>query len=70
MGIEKKTFLVCDRCEGRVEVDDAFAMLDVANRHPGWIRVGSMALCPECSPQYEVMIARHKVEVDDYVNGR
>lgn len=70
MGIEKKTFLVCDRCGGRVEVDDAPAMFDVANKHPGWIRVGSMALCPECSPRYEVMIARHKVEVDDYVNGR
>ena len=45
-------------------------MFDVADKHPGWTRVRDRALCPECSPQYEVMVARHKVEIDDYLNGR
>lgn len=70
MGIEKKEFLVCDRCGSRVEIDEGCAMFDVAEGHPGWTHVGDRALCPECSPQYEVMVARHKVEIDDYLNGR
>lgn len=70
MGIEKKAFLVCDRCGGRIEVDEGSVMFDVVDKHPGWTRVRDRALCPECSPQYEVMVARHTVEIDDYLNGR
>lgn len=70
MGIEKKAFLVCDRCGARVEIDAGSVVADVAGRHQGWTRVGDKALCPECSPQYDVILARHKVEIDDYVNGK
>lgn len=70
-GFEKKTFLVCDRCGFAVEVAESDCMFDVADGHAGWARAGAdKVLCPECAPHYEVMIARHKVEIDDYLNNR
>lgn len=33
MGIEKKAFLVCDRCGGRIEVDEGSVMFDVVDKH-------------------------------------
>ena len=71
MGFEKKTFLVCDRCGFAVEVSESDCMFDVTDRHAGWARAGAdKVLCPECAPPYEVMIARHNVEIDDYLNKR
>ena len=71
MGFEEKTFLVCDRCGFAVEVAESDYMFDIVDRHAGWARAGvDKILCPECAPPCEVMVARHRVKVDDCPNNR
>ncbi len=71
MGIENKTVLVCDRCGCSVDVEEKSCMFGVASWPEGWKSAGKdKALCPECSPHYELLLARHKVEIDNYLNGR
>ena len=32
--------------------------------------LGDVLLCPGCASGYDLMLARHKVEIDDFMNGR
>ncbi|EGX70619.1 hypothetical protein [Collinsella tanakaei] len=71
MGLETKKILVCDRCGESVEVDGDAAEFELARSLPDWIRLeGGRALCPRCRERYELILARHRVEIDDYLNGR
>lgn len=70
MGFEIKKFLTCDRCGASVRLDDAAEPFDIPASCPGWQRIdGSRALCPDCAPGYALLQARHKVELEDYVQG-
>ena len=70
MGIDKKTFVICDRCGKSIEVDDTVSLFDVSRSHEGWTRANAdRILCPECSPGYELLLARHKVELEDYMSS-
>lgn len=62
-----KGFLICDRCGESVEVEEGFNVgLDI-RLIDGWHCVESdRFLCPKCYPGYELMLARHKVEIEDY----
>ena len=70
MPLATRKMLVCDRCGESLEVPEAAAESDVASGHPGWLRVrGDAFLCPRCSPGYETLAARHRVELEDYIDG-
>lgn len=70
MGIDRKTFLTCDRCGEQIEVSDTVAMFDISADYPGWARIdGDRALCPVCAPGYELIKARQLVELENYVAG-
>ena len=62
---------MCDRCGASVpaktEKATAFQM---AQLFPGWVLAdGSRALCPDCAPGYDLLKARHKVELENYLTG-
>lgn len=70
MGIVTKTIIQCDRCGSSVPVPSGSVPFDVADGMDGWVRVsGDRFLCPECSPGYDLLRARHKVELEDYIAG-
>lgn len=71
MGLETTTKLVCDRCGASEPAQtETMASFELAERHPGWHAVdGKHLLCPDCAPGYELLLARHKVELDDYIRG-
>lgn len=71
MGLETKTLLRCDRCGRVVELVGPTSLPDAATERRGWTRVDDRrALCPDCSPGYETIVARNRVAVEDYVSGR
>lgn len=71
MGLVIKKVLVCDRCGESIEVEGDAAEFELASSLPGWIRLeGGGALCPRCRERYELILARYRVEIDDYLNGR
>lgn len=71
MGLVTKKELVCDRCGVSTEVAESFHSLSMDDLPGGWSRIDrDRVLCPECHPGYELLKARHKVELDDYLNGR
>lgn len=68
MGLVTKKVLECDRCGASVPVPEGAKAFDVADGMPGWARVsGDRFLCPDCSPGYDLLLARHKVELEDYI---
>lgn len=68
MALVTKKLLECDRCGASVEVPETSVAFDVADGVPGWRRVdGERFLCPDCSPGYELLLARHRVELEDYI---
>lgn len=70
MPLVTKTMLVCDRCGSSVPVGDNAMPLDVAEGLPGWTRVsGDRFLCPECSPGHELLVSRHRLELENYITG-
>lgn len=72
MGVNVSKSLVCDRCEKSVVVDEeSFTLFELNATHPDWMRVsGDRVLCPDCVPGYELIQARHKVELEDYITGK
>ena len=71
MGLVKKALLVCDRCGASIEVPEHSAPFDVADGRDGWVRVSQdRFLCPECSPGYRLLQARHEVERDDCITNK
>ena len=71
MGIEVQRHLVCDRCGASVALGgDQLASFELMDEYPGWHRVSERVfLCPDCAQGYELLLARHKVELDDYIKG-
>ena len=68
MPLVTKKALVCDRCGATVEVSDSFESMAVDEMPDGWRRIDcDRVLCPECHPGYELLRARHKVELEDYI---
>lgn len=71
MGLVTKNILVCDRCGASVEACEGFTSLATGEMQDGWHRIDrERVLCPECFPGYELLKARHKVELEDYVANR
>ena len=71
MGLITNKTLICDRCGAHIPVAASSSAFDVADSLDGWVRVGAdRFLCPSCAPGYDLLVARHKVELDDYVSGR
>lgn len=71
MGLVTSKTLVCDRCGAHTPVSENSSVFDVAESLDGWVRVGAdRFLCPSCAPGYDLLVARHKVELDDYASGR
>lgn len=67
MPVVTKKYLVCDRCGCSIEVDKAFAGSSLEEMPAGWHKIcGDRFLCPVCHPDYDLMMARHKVEVEDF----
>lgn len=65
--MSKITMMVCDRCGASKPVDESTCMFDLRTPHEGWVRAsGDRGLCPECAPGYDLLLARHKVELEDY----
>lgn len=70
MGLKKISVLECDRCHNSIEVEENAIPFDVTHYHEGWLRVsGDRFLCPKCSEGYELLEARHRVELEDYIKG-
>ena len=71
MGLVTKRALVCDRCGETVEVGADFLSLSAGEMPDGWHRIDQeRVLCSECFPGYELLQARHKVELEDYVANK
>lgn len=71
MGLITKRALVCDRCGETVEVGANFLSLSTDEMPDGWCRIDrERVLCPECFPGYELLQARHKVELEDYIGSK
>lgn len=71
MGLVTKKVLQCDRCGTSVPVAADAVAFDVASGLDGWRRIdGDRFLCPDCSPGYDLLLARHKVELEDYIGGK
>ena len=72
MGFKTLRTLECDRCGASVPAEDApLASFELAQKHPGWTPVqGDRHLCPKCSPGYEVLMARHRVQLEEYLSGK
>lgn len=71
MGFVTTKTLVCDRCGYSVPATDKMlSSLDFKHDYPGWTQVGrDRALCPDCAPGYDLLLSRHKVELEDYIQG-
>lgn len=71
MGFETRSYLVCDRCGASVEVANGFDPGLSVECPDGWARAdGGRFLCPACYPGYDLMKARHKVEVEAFMSER
>lgn len=71
MGLVTKQYLECDRCGATEPTSGREVAFDAVDGHPGWIRVSDdRFLCPKCSPGYETLLARHRVELEDYIEGK
>ena len=71
MGLVTTTKLVCDRCGASVALGkDRLTPFEIRDEHPDWHMVNEkIFLCPDCAQGYELLLARHKVELDDYIKG-
>lgn len=70
MGLETRKYLVCDRCGRSTEVDADATAYDATRDNAGWERTdGDRVLCPDCAPGFDLLLARHKVEIDEYLRG-
>ena len=68
MGLVTRKSLVCDRCGAAIEVSDGFESMAVEEMPDGWHRIDrEPVLCPGCFPGYELLKARHKVELEGYI---
>ncbi|MDO4428554.1 MAG: hypothetical protein Q4B91_03485 [Atopobiaceae bacterium] len=71
MSLMIQRYMVCDRCHRDIEVPVGVSFDEAARTRAGWkILDGERALCPDCSRGYETLLARHRVEEEDYVTGR
>lgn len=73
MGLKTTHHLVCDRCGAEVAANPkwggglADAIDDIAGSGCKWKKVDDRrALCPDCIPAYEAMIAEHAREVAEF----
>ena len=65
-----KRALVCDRCGASTEVAEGFRSISMADLPEGRHRGGrDRVLCPECYPGYDLLKARHKVELEGYISN-
>lgn len=70
MGLVTKKALVCDRCGACIEVGEGFHSLSLADLPDGWHAIDhDRVLCAECHPGFELLKARHKVELEDYISN-
>lgn len=70
MGLVTKKVLVCDRCGASADVEEGFHSISVDSLPDGWHGIGrDRVLCHECHPGYELFLARHKVEIEDYISN-
>lgn len=71
MGLRKISILECDRCGESITVEPDAIPFDVAHEHKGWTRLSQdRFLCPKCTEGYELIEARHKVELEDYIANK
>lgn len=71
MAFVTKRYVECDRCGASENADEHEDEFNPAKTHPGWMRAsGYGLLCPKCAPGYDLLIARHEAELDEYVNGK
>lgn len=67
MPVVTKKMLVCDRCGESVEVGECYSGCSLDECPEGWHRIANdRYLCPTCYPGYDLMLARHKVEIEAY----
>lgn len=65
-----KRALIFDRCGASVEVDDGFHSISMADLPEGRHRVGrDRVLRPDGTQGYDLLKARHKVELEDYISN-
>ena len=70
MGLVTKKALVCDRCGASADVEDSFYSISIDSLPDGWRGIDrDRVLCPECYSGYDLLMARHKVEVEDYISN-
>ena len=72
MGFKDVRYAVCDRCGERVELKGGpFGSRSVESAPAGWVDAGQgRPLCPKCSPVWETLLARQRVEREDYLAAR
>jgi hypothetical protein len=78
MGLTSVQYVTCDRC-GRSEqaggqlggvASGVVSQHEFGEACPGWRMVdGGRTLCPACADGYDLLLARHRVELEDYVTG-
>lgn len=71
MSLKKISILECDRCGESITVEDNAIAYDVVDSHKGWKHISQdRFLCPKCAEGYELLEARHKVELEDYIANK
>lgn len=68
MGLKTINILECDRCGTTKTLDvDRPVLYELSSYAPDWLRVvNDRVLCPSCKEDYELIEAKHKVELNDF----
>ena len=75
MPYKRVQYAVCDRCGETAEIPADYEPVPVPSIEmgsvlPGWRAVGNdRLLCPKCAEGYELVLARHKVELESFISG-
>lgn len=74
MPFKRVQYAVCDRCGETTEIDGdrgPVPSFEMGSVLPGWRAVGGdRLLCPRCGEGYDLIVARHKVELEDFILGK
>lgn len=70
MALVNELRLICDRCGITELAQETDSLYDISRTHPGWISRQERAFCPKCANGLELIEARHKVEIEDYIAGK